>query len=244
MIYHPTCPIGRIAVLLLGCMLFAGTVRASPPAKGDACEPLVNDGYDGSLESMTCLEVAGPDLEITDVEVWIGAESTWVGDLTLKLVHPEGQVLTLMSRPGIDEPADDGSSCCGDSSDWGRGDILLFRDEAAVSAEAMGSMIGGAELVCRDDAVCEYAPFPDTGPGVSLADFDGLQAAGTWRVCAASSQGGDLGALCSADLVFEGQPPVTEIPTLGAAGMALLVLTLTALGLRRLHGQQAAKLLR
>lgn len=33
---------------------------------------------------------------------------SWVSDLTIKLVHPDGTVITVVSRPGVIELGDDG----------------------------------------------------------------------------------------------------------------------------------------
>ncbi len=194
-----TPAVASIAALMLA---LAPLLAAAALAPGDVCTPLEDASYDGSLASMSCLEVPGPELEITDLEVQIASYDTWVGELTFKVLNPDGQALTLMSRPGLDEPADDGSWCCGDSSNLKREYPVLFDDQATVSAEDMGATIDGFQSACRDDGVCELFPFPDTGPGTSLADFNGQSAAGTWRVCVGDSQGGDVGAVCSAALVF------------------------------------------
>jgi subtilisin-like proprotein convertase family protein len=166
------------------------------------CTIIPDDGYDGSIASMACITIAGPGGVITDLNAEITMEHTWIGDLTYKVVAPDNTTLTLMSRPGFAEPADDGSDCCGDSSDLQLADTLTFRDGGATSAELMGSTIIGTQFVCGDDGLCEYAPAPDTGPGTSFADFVGLQAAGNWQVCVGDSGLGDSGNLCSANLNF------------------------------------------
>ncbi len=213
-------PAPAVALLLAVAAPFTCAVCADPLAPGVVCTPFKDAQYDGSRASMVCLEVPGPDVEITDLEVQIASDDTWVGEVTFKVVSPEDQVLTLMSRPGLDEPADDGSWCCGDSSNLLRDDPVLFDDQAAVSAEDMGATIGGGQTVCRDDSICELFPFPDTGPGSSLADFNGQNAAGSWRVCAGDSQGGDVGTLCSAALVWNGLAGDLELSQSAPDGVA------------------------
>ena len=199
-----------------------------PPIEG--CTPIPDDGYDGTVASMACITIAGPTGEVISVEAEINMEHTWVGDLTYKVVAPDSTTLTLMSRPGLAEPADDGSDCCGDSSDLRLADTLTFRDGGATSAELMGSTIAGTQFVCGDDGLCEYAPTPDTGPGTSFADFVGLQAAGNWQVCVGDSGGLDTGNLCGANLVFDVYvPPPPVVPSTNFYGLMLLLLaTLSA----------------
>src|SRR5688572_2907178 len=70
-----------------------------------------DDGYDGSLGSMagTSVTVSGipANAVILDMKVTAALNHTWVGDLTLKLLTPDGTVFGIMSRPGYTEPADD-----------------------------------------------------------------------------------------------------------------------------------------
>ena len=51
-------------------------------------------------------------------------------------------VIPLVSRPGLDEPSDDGKGCCGSSSDWVLGFPQTFIDGAAILAEDMGNPDG------------------------------------------------------------------------------------------------------
>jgi len=74
------------------------------------------------------------------------------------------KVVTRMRSPGFVEPADDGEFYMGDSSNALPTFPLLFRDAGAIDAEAMGSSLGGDEVVCRDDGHCDYEPNPGDGP--------------------------------------------------------------------------------
>ncbi len=206
------------------------------------CTAIPDDAYDGSLASMACLTVPGVDLLVTDVNVDLSLNHTWIGDLTIKVVSPQGTVVTLQSRADFAEPADDGTGCCGDSSDLIETSPFTFDDDATDSAEAMGTTIGGTEFACQDDAICDYFPFPDTGPGVNLADFNDERGNGDWLVCVGDSATGDTGDVCLAALTLDGIPGgcrstsngelscIDPIPSLSPSGLALLFLILAGAG--------------
>jgi len=56
--------------------------------------------------------------------------------------------------------------------------------------------------VCKDDAACDYKANPGKGPGINFADFTGLVAAGTWKLCVGDAGGGDTGVLDAATLTI------------------------------------------
>lgn len=195
-----------------------------PPIEG--CTAIPDDAYDGTVASMACITIAGPAGEILDMSASVSMEHTWVGDLTYKIVAPDNTVLTLMSLPGLAETGDDGSDCCGDSSNLQISDTLTFVNGGATSAEDMGSTISGAQFACGDDGLCEYAPAPDTGPGTDFSDFIGMEASGTWQFCVGDSAAGDTGNLCGASINFVTPPPV--IPTTNFYGLVMLLLATLA----------------
>jgi len=207
-------------ILLLAMVAAPGAAveRTRTPApitaeKGDQAEisshvpntvAIPDDGYDGTLGSMACVNVPGSNLTISDLDVHVWISHTWSGDLTIKLVSPSNEVLTLLSRPGLAEPGDDGTDCCGDSSNLDMATPIVFDDAAAISAEDMGSTIDTDGVICLDDGECTFSPYPDTGPGTNLAQFNGQNGAGTWQVCAGDSGSLDMGDLDAAVLVFNG----------------------------------------
>ncbi len=185
---------GWVAAVLLTSALARAqeTKDGSSPAPTEApagCATVIDDAYNGTLGSMTCMTVAGPNQVISDLNVQVTMNHTWVGDITLKLVSPSSQVLTMMSRPGLAEPADDGNGCCGSGADVTSASTITYDDEAATSAE---SFVGAAG---------SYIPAPGAGPGTNLAQYDGQNASGNWQVCMGDSAGGDVGNICSANLV-------------------------------------------
>ena len=135
------------------------------------------------------LEVQGTcgALPVGDVVVDLAIAHTWIGDLTIKLISPEGTLTTLMSRPGLIEDADDGEGCCGDSSDLSEAATITFIEGGMTDAEDMGSTLEIDGVVCIDDMLCEYDPNPGAGPGFAFEDYVGEAANGTWTLCVGDS---------------------------------------------------------
>ena len=201
----------------------------------EGCNVIPDDLYDGSIGSMECFTVPGADLIVDDVNVVLGVNHTWVGDLIVKVVSPAGTITTVQSIAGLAEPADDGASCCGDSSDASSGFPWTYDDSSANDAELMGSTILGGDFVCQDDGLCDYFPNPGAGPGINLGDFIGEDASGDWMVCVGDSAGGDVGEICSAEVLIEG----SGVPTVPWQGLLLLIGFLSVVSLvvmrRRAH---------
>ena len=193
----------------------------------EGCSTITDDAYDGSIASMTCLTVPGTELIIDDVNVNLGVDHTWIGDLTIKVVSPTGTISTLQSRTGFAETGDDGTGCCGDSSDIATAFPVTYDDASTNDAELMGSTILGGDVVCQADGICDYFPNPDTGPGVNLADFNGEDGTGDWMVCVGDSALGDVGQICSAEVLIEG----TGVPTVPWQGLLLLIAFLSVVSL-------------
>ncbi len=165
----------------------------------------IPDGaYDGTLATMACetVTVSGITSPIFSASLETAIDHTWGSDLTVKVINPNGDILTVMSRNQ------------GSSTDLASTDPVTFVDGAAVSAEQMGAALGGSEAACRDDGICEYAPAPDVEPSppATFAELGVGSANGDWMVCAADSANLDTGTLVSATLnVLEG---TTTVPNL------------------------------
>ncbi len=180
---------------------------------GIAITDLANH-YDGTLSTMDCATLVHNGLlgtEIDAVEVEVAIDHPYLGDLILKVVSPEGTILTLMNRPGADEPSDDyNESPNGDSSNLAATSPIRFSDASADDAETMGSTINTNDVVCASDARCSYHPSPSTGPGMALSDFAHQSPVGTWRVCAADGDDVDAGTLEGAKLIVRASAPNPE----------------------------------
>ena len=183
--------------------------------------PIPDDGYDGTLASMACMSTNVAPGTVAGVDIDVTIDQTWVGDLTIKVVPPggtEADVLTVMSRPGLVDLADDGTGCCGDSSNLSGVAGISFADGNPSDAEQMGATIDSAQFVCTDDGECTFFANPDSGPGTDFSQFIGQPAGGDWQVCVGDSAGGDAGNLMSASVNV-----TVGVPTTNKAGLALLL---------------------
>ena len=104
---------------------------------------------------------------ITDVNVTIDLNHTWVGDLTAELISPSGTTVLLVNQ------------LCGSVDNW---DHVKFDDEAGLAVTTACSPIPPAlagSLI----------------PQGVLADIDGQSAVGDWTVRITDNVGGDGGVL-------------------------------------------------
>jgi hypothetical protein len=177
------------------------------------CLAIPDGVYNGSLESMTCRDIAvtGNGATITDLNVHLAVDHGAAGDLVFKLLDPSGsRVVTLLSRPDLQESADDGSGCCGVDTDLSNSFPLHFDDQSeGPSSEQLGPDLGTA---CADDGVCSYQPFSGAASPGGLGLFNGLALSdGIWKMCVGDASLGDVGQLCDASLDISVGPivPIT-----------------------------------
>lgn len=169
----------------------------------------------GTDAGMACVDsdfsVINPAVEITDAEILVGITHTWVGDVVVKIEAPDGRVLTVFNRPGVDNSACDDTSCAGfgDSSNMD-GTSLEFWDNggAGNDPELMGSTIDGDMNICTDDAECQFSTNPDnTGDVVDFNAFLGTRTDdgdGIWHICVGDAAAGDPGTWDTVNLRFIG----------------------------------------
>jgi uncharacterized repeat protein (TIGR01451 family) len=173
----------------------------SLPAPAGCALAIPDDAYNGTQASMVCLTVPGPNVaggSIIDANVAISAAHTWAGDLTMKVYPPGGgNAVTLVSRPGFAELADDGAGCCGSSADLLQANVLSFDDEGGFpSAETMGT---GVTTV----PASSFTPNAGAATPGTLSAFAGLPAnGGDFLVCVGDSVAADTGFLCDAQIDF------------------------------------------
>jgi len=158
---------------------------------------------------------------ITDIDVTIGISHTWIGDLVIKLVSPDGTVLTLLSRPGFAEVADNGEDCCGDSSNFGFDFLITYDDASPNDAELMGGSIADAAFVGdpANGSPNNYFPNPGAGPGAALSDFNGQNAVGNWTLYVGDSFAADTGILDAWSMSITTIPAPGALALLGLAGL-------------------------
>jgi cysteine-rich repeat protein len=177
----------------------------------DAALPIADGSYDGSLDSMTCLDVplSGPGVcnhGLVDVlRVDVGIEHPRVGELTIKLVSPAGVRTTLVSVPGYVESEDGVPFRVGTSAPLVAAAPLAFGQhlDGAVDAENMGVGLDLGSPVCLGDGRCRFLPNPGAAEGVlGLDDFRGAVAAGTWRLCVGDAWPDRVGVIDSVRMIY------------------------------------------
>ncbi len=111
---------------------------------------------------------------ITDVDITLQANHTWVGDLIATVTHvPSGTDITVIDRPGTPP----GTFGCGqDNID------TTIDDEGAASVESQ----------CTAPPAIGTGPFT---PNNALSGFDGQNSVGDWRINITDNAGADTGAL-------------------------------------------------
>ncbi|MCE7890930.1 MAG: hypothetical protein DYH12_14745, partial [Sorangiineae bacterium PRO1] len=127
---------------------------------------------------------------VLGVKVKVAIDHEDCGHLTIKLRGPNATVITLLSRPGVSEGADDGGGVlAGDLTGLDKGYPVSFDDVAAVAAEDMGGTVGPFAYVCKDDNVCSFKPDKGSaaGPTSLKAAFQNVDAVGKWTLCVGDS---------------------------------------------------------
>lgn len=159
-----------------------------------------DDGYDGTIESMGCAELDIDDpRDVETVSMQIAMAHTFVGDLVIKVVPPDGPIVTALMRPGVPEPFDGDIPPSGNGSGTDldpSGPILFGSADSDVSAEDMGATLPGAGRVCLDDGICFFrANAGVNAPAGDITALTGVAGAGTWRVCFGDATLGDTGSV-------------------------------------------------
>lgn len=165
-------------------------------------QAITDDGYNGTLASMTCADVAVTAWHtpaIASMTVTVGMDHNWVGDLVIKLVSPANAVVTLASRPGYTEAADDGSGGTGSGSTLNKSYPITFDGSATTSAESMGS---GVSTVCLSNNICSFAPANGAAAAGNLATLNGTSSTGTWKLCVGDAGSLDTGKIDRVTLTF------------------------------------------
>lgn len=159
-----------------------------------------DNGYNGTLGSMAGSGVTAsvPAGTVTNIEVDLSMTHTWIGDLVIKLQSPSGTVLGIMSRPGLAESADDGTGCCGFSSNLD-GAVITFSDAGVTDAESMGAGLLSTQFVCTNDGFCSYFPNPGSvaTPPSTFTELFTEAMNGTWTLYVGDAAGGDIGSILS-----------------------------------------------
>ena len=132
----------------------------------------------------TTVEVAGLPSPLTNVQVQINAQHTYVGDLIFTLTSPQGTVVTLLDRPGV--PAST-NGCNNNNVN------VLFADGQP-----------DPEDICTGSSGDDW-PVSDAAPVTPLADLIGEDGDGTWTLTVSDNAGGDTGAVVDWELILSPQ---------------------------------------
>ncbi|MCH7812692.1 MAG: PEP-CTERM sorting domain-containing protein [Planctomycetes bacterium] len=204
------------SIVVLGVLVMASGAFANTYDGAGGDYSAWDNAYDGSLGSMfsSALVVGDQGANIiTSISVEVDNAHTWVGDLVIKLEGPAG-LAVLLSRPGFDEPADDGTGCCGDSSNWVTGDAQTFVDGGSIPAEDLGAAQPGSG---------DPIPAQTLDPNDSLmALFGGTAANGTWTLYIGDSAEFDTGALSGWTLNLTAIPEPASLSLLALGGLAVI----------------------
>ncbi|SEQ43891.1 hypothetical protein SAMN05444359_1101, partial [Neolewinella agarilytica] len=205
---------------LLACLAFSGlnaqAFSASTPA-GTAVD-IPDSQFDPSapdLATMASTSVTvsgiGAGATVSDLAVSMKLNHSWVGDVTVYVAAPNGDILPLFSEPGA---AGSGSgNGAGDSSNFSEAGPLTFSDAGTTDPETMGGSIAGGEAVCVDDALCDYfvngdgLGLPAGATGALVTSFADLAAQGdalngTWTLYAGDAGTGDTGDISGEMMSF------------------------------------------
>lgn len=207
-------PIGDVSFGELVIVEVPSSFDSTPFNSTPAVTDIPDDGYDGSLGSMLCetITVSGITGNTFSASLDVAINHTWVGDLTIKVQNPNGDILGVMSRPGYEETADDGTGCCGDSSALTDVAPISFFDGASNSAEDLGSLSGFGGLICDSDGQCEFSPAPDivAAPPATFADLGSGSPNGDWNICFGDSGNQDTGSVT--DITLNILEPIYNVP--------------------------------
>lgn len=153
---------------------------------------------------------------VTDITADLDMSHDWVGSMVVKLAGPSG-LMTLMSRPGMLELADDGGGCCGASVDLIEGNVQAFDNSASLSAEDIWITAVGGDIP-------EQSIHPDGGVLglMSLMEmFAGTRAVGEWTFYSANGQS-DFGRVNSWTLNVTTVPEPTTPALLGVGALPMI----------------------
>lgn len=193
-----------IVLAVLAAVPAASQTFVAGPGLGLA---IPDNAYNGTTATMLCNSInvpsGGGDI-VDDATVQIRMSHTFVGDLTIKLLSPAGTTVTLVSRPGVLETADDGNDTAGfgENSNLAVANPLTYEQAAITESEDMGRVpidLATGQTICLDGGTpCNYNP--NRGAAISTSEdlstaFDGENKVGNWQLCLGDSAAADTGSL-------------------------------------------------
>ena len=216
---HRVASVTRVVAL---CMFgsLAGNATAQVFTAGPALAlPIPDNTYNGTVGTMLCNTIAVPSGggggdTVDNVTVRVAMSHTFVGDLTIKLFSAAGTPITLVSRPGVVETADDGNDTAGfgENSNLLIANPLTYDDAATTTSEQMGKVpvdLATGQTICLDGGTaCSYIPSNGAATAGNLNSLDGENKVGNWQLCISDAGPADTGSLDGWTLTL-GTTPVT-----------------------------------
>lgn len=215
-------------MLLMVLFLYSGQVNAQT-FSNPTTFAIPDNGYSGTLASMASSPISVTGLTgatpLISVRFSANMAHTWIGDMTIKLVAPNGAVLALMSRPGYAEAADDGNGCCGSSSDFVIANTYTFQDGATTTSENIGTVgnpVPTTTVAPSNGSIAAPPAYTSFAALIAAVGITNLN--GTWTVYMGDSAGGDTGSFSNATLTFEFELPPADCAITNCPGNLTQVL--------------------
>jgi subtilisin-like proprotein convertase family protein len=146
---------------------------------GQSLTPAGLPGAINDNATTTSTLAVGQSSTLTDVNVHVQIQHTYVGDLKIQLQSPLGTVVTLLDRPGV--PAST-YGCSSDDMD------ITFDDASGFNPESY----------CPATTPWYVGPAMPVTP---LSVLNGQNSSGTWSLIVSDMAGGDTGSLLDWDLI-------------------------------------------
>jgi uncharacterized repeat protein (TIGR01451 family) len=166
-----------VAAIAVAALFLAATVSSAAPtviSSGNISTPIPDKPSTTPPITLSLPTSPVPAGTIQDVNVYVRADHTAVGDLTMKLKGPDGHAVTLIDRRGgAGDNLGEGATDC-------TGTLTGFDDQAATQVTAAS------------------APFdadPAYKPEGTLSDFNTTDAAGTWALEITDNTSGETGTV-------------------------------------------------
>ena len=200
------------AGLTSGVVSFTATdaVVAGSTITGITC-PLGNDIADINVPA-----ILGYNTEITNITL-LGAQHTFAADLDLRLIAPNGTVITFSTDNGGSTGLDGGSDMCFDVTSTNCADTWTSSTSASQPENCL--LFETVENTCGPLT----APFTFVC-GANTATIEGTAVDGTWTLEITDDAGGDTGSFVSFSITFGPMTP----PAVDAAGLAIDLTTCCA----------------
>lgn len=160
----------------------------------------------GDLAGVTRTLTVSESLTITDLELSLRLETTWIGDVVMSLVSPEGTTVDVLCRVG--RSACSSGAGFGDSSNTAFG-RYTFDDEAGASFAATALALGTNGVI---PANTYSTANPTARGGGLLSSFDGEDAMGVWSLTVADAAFADRVRAGQFTLIIDGDLAAVPLP--------------------------------